>query len=160
MLLLAPARIADGLRDGTLPERSKFHLLLLTSVLGLLFGRRTPTFRTYGDLVLIGLFLAVALLGLWSCYRANGGANGRAIVERFICLGVPVGIWLYGGYYLLYYGSYLLFRPSVAGAGPHLSSRLNGWSVATSFMAMVVYYWILSRYIRRSAGLVEHPSGA
>ena len=156
MLLLAPARIADGLRDGTLPERSRFHLLLVTSVLGVLFGRRSPVIRTNGDLLLIGLFLAVTLLGLWGCYRANGGAAGRGIVERFMCIGVPVGIRVYGVYYVLYYGAYLVFRPSSGEASPHSFVLSQWWPVTTAFIAMVVFYWTLSRYIRRAAGLGEH----
>ena len=160
MLLLAPARIADGLRDGTLPERSRFHLLLLTSVLGMLFGRRTPVIRTNGDLIQIGLFVAVGFLGLWSCYRANGGAAGRGIVERFMCIGVPVGIRVYGVYYLLYYCAYLVFRPGSGEAARHSFVLSQWWPVTTAFLAMVFFYWTLSRYIRRSAGLGEHASMA
>jgi hypothetical protein len=153
MLLLAPARVADGLRNGTLSERSRFHLLLFGIVLGTLFSRRPVTsVHTNGDLLLTALFLTVSLLGLYNCYSVNGGANGRGFIERYVCLAAPVAIRVYGAYYVLYYAAFLLLRPGVV-AAPHALVASRWLPAVTALIAMLAYYWILRGYIRRSAGL-------
>lgn len=150
MLLLAPARIADGLREGTLSERSRFQLVMLGTVVGMLFSKGPVSgLRTNGELLLGVLFLAVTVLGLRSCYAANGGADGHGFVERYVCLAIPVGFWVYGCFYLLYYSAFLGLKAGSGSTVPNFAAS-EWFPVALSLAATLVYFRILRGYIKRS----------
>ncbi|MGH7655058.1 MAG: hypothetical protein ACREN6_10385 [Gemmatimonadaceae bacterium] len=150
MLVLSTTRIADALRDGRLTERAKVQIIGIgTACTMLVSGQGILAGRTYGDIALGFIFVAIAILGIRRCYRINGGAAGHAFAERYLCLAVPVGVWIYGAYYLLYVGSYNVLRVRSGIDGGTFAAATHPYVIVTGFAAIVLYFGVLGRCFRR-----------
>jgi hypothetical protein len=96
MYLWNARRLALALRAGRLTEADKAKYLIAGSVLSSLGGGSALSAlqSMVTALPLIGS-VAVTVAGIWACYRANQRGDGRAFVERFVCLVLPVMVrWL------------------------------------------------------------------
>lgn len=104
MYLWNADRLALALRDGRLTEADKAKYLIVGTLLGSLSAQ--PGLTGWGNAAgaaRAAALLAVTLGGVWLCYHANRRGDGRAFVERFICLMVPVYVrWL-----VLYYAAWM-----------------------------------------------------
>ena len=149
MLLLAPNRMAIALKNGSLPERTQFGVVAVGAVLGMLISHQSILgARTYGELLLGLMYAGIVVAGIRACYRANGGGLGHHFAERYVCLAVPTGVWVYGAYYILYYGAFVVLR-----ARPGFDARAFAVTVRTpftllAFVVTLLYYWLLRRYLR------------
>jgi hypothetical protein len=153
MTILLPARMARALRDDSLSERSKHGVIVFGTLIGMLVSSQSLLGgRTYGELFIGVAYGALVIVGIRVCYRANGADSGRHFAERYVCLGVPTGFWVYGIYYIAYFGAYgvLRERPGFDAAAFAVTVRVP--FLVLSFVAMGVYFWILRHYFRSIAG--------
>lgn len=92
-MLLWPWKLADALGRDEVSERAKGAFLVAYLLLPFSFpGVRLQV----ADWRWVVAVLAITLLFLVLAFRANGGARGRHLIERYVCLHTPVmvGAWL------------------------------------------------------------------
>jgi hypothetical protein len=100
-------------------------------------------------------FLAVctiSAIGLFECFKANGGTAGSHFLKRLWCLGVPLGLKLaiasavFGQ--LIYFGF-----PWLTGSGlfrePHFVYQMASLFIAGGFT--VIFYWRMAFHLARIA---------
>ena len=92
--------------------------------------------------------VAIAIVGILLCFTANGGGHGRHFIERFVCLGWPVGIRVVV-YMLLPLIVLAILAGVVEGAG-------RGYSVLTFAWGVVVGLWFFL-WIRRKLIAISTP---
>ncbi|HEV7591363.1 MAG TPA: hypothetical protein VGO40_24835 [Longimicrobium sp.] len=156
MHLLNVTRLADELREDALSEKDKLgYLLAIVVIAGLVGGASGPAFRTPIWAATALLQLVISLGGIWYCFAANERGDGRSFIERYVCLGFPLGIWWIGAYY----GFYFL---GLAAASVPAVSRAQLWYRSYPALAMVclspLYYVALARYVARAAGVNAPPA--
>ena len=131
-------------------ERAKVQIVGIGTACGMLVsGQGVLAGRTYGDIALGLIFVAIAILGIRRCYRINGAADGQAFAERYVCLASPIEAWIYGAYYLLYVGSYNVLRVRSGIDGPTFAAAAHPYVIVTALAAIVLYFGILGRCFRR-----------
>ena len=98
--------------------------------------------------------LAVSLIGVNECFKANGGREGRQFITRFCALAVPVGVKvallgvvLGQGFY--YASPYLLERGGFR--DPELVYRYVALVMPISFTFL--YYWRLAYHLGKVRAL-------
>lgn len=143
------------LRDGALSERQKFNIVLFS--LALQSGEAiVGLFWAHGFYInaIAGICarLALALVGAWFCFNTNVRGDNRNIIERFLCLSVPLTLWLSllpsgfdsALFYILYHfygmGAYALWSrlfPAI---------QIGGWG------CYILFYVALNYLIRITAG--------
>lgn len=95
MYLLNPLAFARDLRAHRVPESVKACYMVLGGVVQYLHyawrshsgAEATSPLRF---VTLVGLMAA----GVYVCYRANAAGDGQRFVERFVCLAVPLTVWM------------------------------------------------------------------
>jgi hypothetical protein len=98
--------------------------------------------------------LAVTLIGIWTAFRANAAGDGRAFVERYVCIGVVLWIYLVIIYVATYYAIYALL------AWRRMVTAEMYPAVATSYMRSlgvwltIVFAVGLRHYVARAARLM------
>lgn len=104
MYLWNARRLALALRAGRLNEADKAKYLLVSVLLGSLSAQPGLTTLTSATAVVQAVAaVAVTLGGIWLCFGANQRGDGRAFIERFYCLMVPVYVrWL-----VMYYAAWI-----------------------------------------------------
>ena len=155
MLILHPRRVADELRNGTLSENAKARLVLLGYLPATVFGRGAlSVVRTWGDFLIMFVIAAVAFGGFWGCFRINQEGDGRAFIERFMCLSTPVWVWLYIVYFGAYYAVFAVLhnRP---GLGPtQFATTVRPYFMLASLATLGVFFYCTRRLLR----YVSHPA--
>ena len=156
-------RLAQELRAGRVSARDQLHYLLASLVLQTLSGRASLLAAVLpgggGPRVAFWplLTLAVAAAGFVACFRANARGDGRAFLERVVCLGLPVGLRVYAGYAALA-GLFLL------AAGPTGARRetFGPWLVWSLLYvgALAATFLTLRRYVALAAGAAPPPPPA
>jgi hypothetical protein len=140
-------RLAFALRAGRLGEAEKAKYLIAGSLLSSLSaGPGLTAWRTTGGASRSAALLAVTVGGIWLCYLANRRGDGRAFVERFICLTVPVYVrWL-----VLYYAAWIALAIVGQAVGrPRLPATAFGeWY---PLLMLPLFYALLHQYVSIAA---------
>lgn len=154
MLILNPARVAAGLRSGSISEEAKARLIVVGYIVTMLLGGRSlPGYRTWSELLLSAVYLGGALGGIWSCFRANQEGDGRAFVERYMCIGVPVSILVFGLYTALYYAAFFALRGRPGYDAASYATTVRPYFVLLSLLALAVFFLTLRRFIKQVSGV-------
>src|SRR5512143_3980273 len=144
MLILSPSRVAAALRSESLSPEAKLRLMLAWVVVASLFGSRPLVgARSWTEFVLAVLYVAAMIVGIRRCFRANQAGDGRAFIERYICLGVPIAIWVYGSYAAVAYASAAIFRPPSTGDVATYPLALGAALTLLGFVALAIYFIVL-----------------
>jgi len=150
MLILSPVRVASALRAGTLGEDDKVRLVLAWAALQVVFGARSVLeARSWTEVVLMLLYVVAAMAGIVRCYRTNQAGDGRAFIERFVCLGVPSSIWIFGGNLLLSSVLAAMLRAKYGNRPP--APALFTYLIVLPFGSLVIYFAVLQRLLQRVA---------
>lgn len=96
MYLWNVEKISHDLRSGAVSQKEQMkYLLVLLVVLSVIsyLGQYTvpPGGRNIFDFVMVVASMVISFAGVWWCYRANGGSDGKDFLLRFVCLSVPIG---------------------------------------------------------------------
>jgi hypothetical protein len=146
-------KLVAELAHGKLSERSSVQYMLVGTLLyaynnywALWFG----TYRDWGFFLELFVVVAIGLLSVFECYKANGEDSGTEFMLRYCALAVPIGLkvavlaLLIGQ--VLYYGSSQLFGQGTF-RDPALVYRLI-YFVFTVSLAFV-YYWRIAHHMAR-----------
>jgi len=85
-------RLASDLAEGRVTEMDKLHYLVALAVISVLLTA-LYMFRPNGALIAawVRLFAApVILFGTVMCFFSNGGARGQHLLDRYVCLSLPL----------------------------------------------------------------------
>ena len=92
--------------------------------------------------------IAIALIGLTECYKANGGPNGAEFLKRLSVIAVPVGIKLAVASVVLglvgYWGFGYVVTPTTF-RNPAFVWELYAFAFAAVFM--FVFYWRIAVHL-------------
>lgn len=148
-----PGRVATGLEQGLFRESEKAQYLAGAAVIQSLFGRAAwLNAQTIGQLLTRLLFLGLSLAGIAYCYRANARGDGRAFLDRYVCLSLPLALWLFGGFAAMYYIAYYAMRWTGAHVTAATYLALAAPYVTGGYVLMFCsFYLLLHRYIRQVA---------
>jgi hypothetical protein len=87
--------LARALRAGQVTEGEKALYFVVGSVIQAgLAGWRSVYGGSRSDLRLYALSAVVLGMGVYVCYRANAAGDGERFLERYVCLSVPLTIWM------------------------------------------------------------------
>lgn len=146
MHLLNAARLADDLGHDRLTERQKAGYFMAATALTGLLGRGAGA----GWSAAIVLHTAVSLAGIWCCFTANERGDGRAFLERILCLTLPLSVW----WIIVVWAVAIAARLAAIGMGVP-GPRYERWygSFATWAYAVLLplYYLAMGRYVARAA---------
>lgn len=156
-------RLARDLRAGRVTARDELGYLLATLVLETVTGRPSllAAFGAGGEGARGAfwplLILAISAAGTLACFRANARGDGRAFLQRVVCLGLPVFVRVYAGYAAV---SVVLYV--VLGAGPSRRDTVGSWLVwGTLYLGtLVATFVVLRRYVSIAAGATLDPPPA
>jgi hypothetical protein len=152
MLILRPGRVAAALRAGSLSEDDKVRLVLAWTAIQSVLGTRSVVgARSWTDVVLTLLYIVASMAGIVRCYRVNQAGDGRSFVERFICIGVPISIWLGTASFLASYAAATLMRARFGNTTSPPMLALFAYLVVLPFGSLAIYFAILERLLERVA---------
>ena len=103
-------KLAEQLKNEELSSKQKLRYLLLVFVfLGITpYAYLGEAFNSaYGIEVLVVLFATI--WGVLYCHEANEEGDGKDFFERFICIGVPVGVRLMAVFLPVYFAATTMF---------------------------------------------------
>ena len=96
------------------------------------------------------LTVLLAGLGVFYCYRSNGGSLGERFVERYLAVGWVVG-WRVGLtaaiFSLLFVGGWAVAAPESFGAWSENHSDSDAW-VAAGYAVIAFVYWRTGVHLR------------
>lgn len=147
MYLWNVERLVEALRAGSLSEAEKAKYLAVGTLLASLSARPgLAAWSTSAGAARAAALMAVTVCGVWLCYRANRRGDGRAFVERFVCLMVPVYVrWL-----VLYYGAWyalaMIGRP--AGRYDLPAAVFGSWY---PLLMLPLFYALMHQYVALAA---------
>lgn len=99
--------LADELKQGTLPQRERLRyflvFLLLDALVALIEVPHDNAFY-----VMEVVHTVILLAGTYLCYQANQQGDQREFIDRYICLGLPIGLRLLVLYLLALVAFFLL----------------------------------------------------
>jgi len=150
MNLLNARRVALDLREGRLGPADHLRYLLGSLVLSSLVGHAGLLSHrlTTGYLVYVTLKLALSLVGMVACFRANAAGDGRDFVPRLICLALPLAIWIGAGSLSAFYGSYYLLSSLHGTAAAHALFATTVPQIVLECVALGLYFALLCRFLR------------
>ena len=153
-LFFRPARVAAGLSSGTLSEAQKARLVLLGYIVNLVLGGRSLAgVHTLRDAAITAFYVVVVISGFWGCFKANQQGDGRSFVERYTCIGVSLGVLLYGGYTLLFYVAWWVLHSRAGYDAASYSSAAQPYFAMLSLVTVILFFAILRRLITRVASV-------
>jgi hypothetical protein len=141
-----PGRVATGLREGQLSEADKARYLAASFVIRSCVGQISH--RSMVSVIHLGVFL----IGLAWCYRANMQGDGQRFIERYLCLSLPLVVWILGLYLVPYYGTYFVLRWT-GHAVPAETYQIvaHPYIIGANFLLTIMYYVVLGYYMRQVA---------
>ena len=145
-------KLAADLAHGRVTERDGMKYMLVQSLVYAYTYYWNLWFGTYRDLsffVELAIFVAIALIGIIECYKANGEEKGNDFILRYCALAVPVGVKVaIAGLVLgqvLYFGSdYVLAEGAFR--DPELVYRQIFFVLPLALAFL--YYWRIAHHIR------------
>ncbi len=141
-------KLAGQLKQGELSSKQKLRYLLVVFVfLGITpYAYLGEAYNAaYGLEVLVVLFATI--WGILYCHEANEEGDGKDFFERFICIGVPVGVRIMVislPAYLILSSLFVFFTPIGYGAG----FQYDYGDVLFTVIIEVVFYWQVRKWIR------------
>jgi len=145
--LWTPARVACDLRTGRLTEAAKARYIVVALVVnGVIGSESLRDAHSDVDMIALVMILGILLIGIWAAFRANAAGDGRAFVERYVCIGISLWIYLTMIYVVVYYLAYVFLaaRHGVnAGMYPHIAApymRSLGVWVSIAFALGIRHY--------------------
>lgn len=152
MKFWSPASVADGLRQGQISEASKARYLVVgTLYQGVVGSQSLLRARSYEEGVAIFLCLLIWLTGITMALRVNTAGDGRAFLERYVCIGVVLITYMALAYIVAYYGSYIF----LAGRG---AVTLRSYPIVALPYMYGLAIWLnigfvaaIRHYVRRAA---------
>lgn len=153
MHLLNAKRLADELRQDTVSEAQKYHYTLASLALKLLFGTGSVlTARpTYAYLVGTLLTALISFGGLRACFKVNEAGDNRRFLDRYLCLSVPLLIWSYLFYVLLFYADYFAARLIWGRVVNRLFVGTTPVTLLMSSAMLTVYFAALCHFMRKTS---------
>jgi hypothetical protein len=112
------------------------------------------------DGVLLILIVLVTVLGLWTGYRANGGAQGMDLAGRYLALGWVIGLRLMPlllAFLIVVF--VIVFVLALEGQEPSDRS-IDAVAWATALVAEVVFYWRLTHHLGSLRGAAQQTPAA
>lgn len=146
-------RLQSDLANDTLSEPDSLKYMLLAAAL-LVYGSYINlwfgAYRDWGFFFEALIALAIGLIGTHECFKANGGADGRAFILRFSAVAVPVGLKVALFSTLVsqgvYYGFAYVVTPS-AFRDPEFVYRLISFILPLAWA--FIYYWRIAYHIAK-----------
>lgn len=151
--VLSTRAVVAELRRGPIDANLAFRYLAMWLVL--------TAALTYYDAFLIGppdslsIVQAVAgvlitIYGLFQCYVANGGADGKDLLGRFVALSLPITVKLQIAYEAIYWFSYLMYpRITVSLSEADYELIWRRASVVLATVYLIIWYSRLRTWILR-----------
>jgi hypothetical protein len=156
-------KLAKELAEGGVSEDQSLKYALISAVLyceGTYYATWFGGYRSWVLLWEILVVVAISLIGVHECFKANGGATGSHFLKRFFCLGVPVGLKVAIASTLLgqavYFGFYRVVT-QVNFRDPYFVYQL--FSLFTAGAFTVLYYWRIAFHLSRVAKLERSNNG-
>jgi len=148
MYLWNTGALITELASEKMPEREKVKYLLAGTVIFLATGYFTvfppPVLNTL-YFVEFALALGVTIFGITQCFRNNGGAEGRFLLERFACLTVPISIKCYLVFWVPYIAFFRFTDPQEMGLSQDTSYLvMDLMDFGTALGWLVLYYFLMS----------------
>ena len=153
-MILLPHRLADALNRDHVSDADKLRYLMLVSALGVLSGARagSPAGGWSGDrLWFAGIGLLITLSGLYSCFAVNRRGDGRAFLERYICLSAPLSVAVYALFFFLYWAGWQLSAATGHGTPADAEWYSRRMSLVISMVTLIAYYQWLRALFRRAS---------
>jgi predicted Co/Zn/Cd cation transporter (cation efflux family) len=107
-----------------------------------------PTNGYFLGLIVTGV---ITFIGLRACFKMNERGDNQHFLDRYICLSVPLFIWSYLLYVLLFYISY---AASHALWGKDISRLFSGLGPAVLLLTcimLIVHFVALRHFIGKAA---------
>lgn len=154
MHLFNAARLADDLRHDRLSERQKVGYLMASLAFTTLFSRSPGLLSdglTVASAAAMLAFVALSLGGIWYCFTANARGDGRAFIERFFCLNLPILLaWTLAMAITAYA---VRVAASVLGVpDARFDEAYRAWSPIVYMAVLPLYYLAMGHYVARAAG--------
>ena len=146
--------LAEKLRANTLSETEKYrYLLALVAIQTLNAINRTAHARpgnSHYATVIAAMFIAFA--GLYFCHQANRNGDDQHLIERFVCLSVPVSIWVHLCYLFLFYGGFVAVQAVIGRAQANsIWMSLHSFELLISSALLSLHFGALAYFIREIA---------
>jgi hypothetical protein len=155
MHLLNAKRLSEELRQNTVPEVQKYHYILVSLVLqtSLSAGSVISARPTNGYFLELVVTSVITFIGLRACFKMNERGDNQHFLDRYICLSVPLLIWSYFLYVLLFYIGY---ATSHALWGKNISQLFldSGPAVLVITSIMLSVYFVALRHFIGKAALL------
>ena len=159
MHLFNVKRLAGELRANSLSETEKYRYLLAIVVLQLLnaVARILVAPRTNHDLPRVLAASVVSLVGLHICHEINKRGDNQRFIERFLCLSVPISIWVYLSYLVSFYAGFIVTQTILGRAQANLIwASFSSVGIFISSAILVAHFGILSYFL----GQIAYPQVA
>lgn len=93
--------------------------------------------------------VAVIAIGLYQCYSANGGNEGRELLVRFGSLALPISVTLQIGYELVYWTMYYAYPVLTQGLSDADYQTVWHRAFVVAWVGlMVIWYWRMAFWLR------------
>lgn len=156
-------RLAGELRADALSETEKYRYLLGLVVLRALSeASRSAATQSRNHFADILSALLISLIGFHICHKINQRGDNQRLIERLICLSVPISIWGYLLSFALYYGGFIVTQ-TILGRAEALSiwaffgsvGVLISGAFLTLHFGMMIYF--LQQVVRPQATTPSAP---
>jgi hypothetical protein len=159
-------KVTERLASGQMTEKEKMQYLLISQVLYTLF-----IYHALVTVIVVDTFFAlefvlvtlIAIYGVYKCYEANGGSAGKGLLEKFLCLSVPLAIKIGALVFSIFYiyqfiGGHLYNNPSLS--DPQLIHKLVSFAIA--IFAQLLFFWRMWVNLEKAETLSQQsmPSNA
>ena len=155
-------KLASDLKEGSVPERDKRNYLIAIGVLGSLSTYAWPSLGIEAnELMLIeaAVSLLVLVIGIAICHDVNDDGDGKAFLDRFICMILPLAIRIT----VLMIAIAIPLGIVAAIVAPDAferyteSTSYTGLDVLMTVGFEVVFFWRLKLHMARIAGAAAGP---
>lgn len=153
MIFWNTKKLGDDLRMGRVSQVQSARYLVASVLLWTLLVELTywiQTTRNALDGVWTVFSILAAIVGTWLCYRANARGDNRNLIERFICLSLPITMRVLVLQIALFIGVY--FAESV---GDNLGDQTTPLTLACEIAAILVFYRLMHNALLRTSGAVD-----
>ena len=153
MHLFNAGQLANELRANALSETEKYRYLLSLVVLRMLSeAGRSATAQPKNLFANLALVALLSLMGFHICHKVNQRGDNQKLIERLICLSVPVSIWVYLLTFVVYYGGFIATQ-SVLGRAQALSTwaALGSAPISISNVFLLIHFGVLIYFIAQIA---------
>ena len=153
MHLFNAARLADDLRNDRLSEKQKMGYFMAATAFTLLFGRGPGLVSGWTALGVATtvLYGVITLAGIGYSFAANARGDGRAFLERLLCLSLPLTLW----WVIAISAVIVAARVAAMEMGVPDARYDQGYArygALASAAVLPLYYVAMARYVGRAAG--------